>query len=197
MNRVKRVLGSAVLAWLTILSVPSLSGLSSGQSSNHLNRPGLKEFPLWKFDEIGCRAKGRLQDKDYCKSNVMDQILAQGKDAIPILISQITDTRPAKEPIYDFWGPMTVGDVAHLVLMSLFLDSDWNTRTMPGLNRVDYACGASAEQCYQQLLEKHGRKFIQNQWLAAWNANKDRVYWDSTARCFKLTKVRPNLGASP
>jgi len=162
-----------------------------------MNRPGLKEFPLWDFDEIGCRAKGRLQDKDYCKSTVTDQILAQGKDAIPILISQITDTRPAKEPIYDFWGPMTVGDVAYLVLMSLFLDSNWKTRTMPGLKQIDIDCGLASDQCYQQILKRHGRKFIQNQWLATWNANKRRVYWDSTNRCFKLASVRPNLSGSP
>ena len=116
----------------------------------------------------------------------MDQILAQGKDAIPILISQITDTRPAKEPIYDFWGPMTVGDVAYLVLSSLFLDSDWKTRTMPGLNQIDLDCGAAADQCYQQLLKKHERKLIQNQWFTAWNANKNRVYWDTRARCFRI-----------
>jgi hypothetical protein len=147
------------------------------------------KFPLWNFDEVNhsCRAKGRLQDKDYCESKMMDQILAQGKNAIPILISQLTDTRKSKEPIFDFWGPMTVGDVAYSVLMDLFLDSDWKTRTMPGLKQIDYDCGASAEQCYQQLLEKHGRKFIQNQWLAAWNANKDRIYWDEKDRCFRVS----------
>lgn len=196
MNRVTRVLGSAILAWLTVLSVPLLFGSPSGQSPGSPHKSGPKEFPLWDFDEVGCRAKGRLQDKDYCKSRVMDQILSQGKDAIPILISQINDTRPAKEP-FDFWGPMTVGDVAYAVLYDLFLDADWTTFTMPGLKQIDLDCGASAEQCYQQLLKKHGRKFIQNQWLAAWNANKERVYWDSTARCFKLTRVRPNLSTSP
>jgi len=197
MNRVARILGLVILAWVIVLNVPPLIAFPSGQSSNHPNQPRLKEFPLWKFDELGCRAKGRLQDKDYCESVVMDQIIAHGKDAIPILISQITDTRPTKEPILDFWGPMTVGDVAYIVLDDLFLDSDWKTYTMPGLKQISYNCGASAAQCYQQLLEKHGRKFIQNQWLIVWNANKNRVYWDSVARCFKLRRVRPNLSASP
>jgi hypothetical protein len=196
MNRVTRVLGPAILAWLTVVNVPPLFGFPGGQNSNHQGKPELKEFPLWKFDEFGCRAKGRFQDKDYCESTVMDQILAQGKDAIPILISQISDTRPTKEPIIDFWGPMTVGDVAYLVLDDLFLDSDWKTQTMPGLKQIGLDCGASAQQCYQRLLKKHGRNFIQNQWLATWNANKDRVYWDSTARCFKLRRVRLNSSSS-
>jgi hypothetical protein len=176
----------------TITSVLAF-GLSCGILANaqgivNKTAPKLREFSLANFDEIGCRAKGRLQDKDYCKSTVVDQILSQGNDAIPILISQITDTRPTKEPIYDFWGPMTVGDVAYLVLGSLFLDADWKTRTMPGLKRIDLDCGAASFQCYQILLKKHGRKFIQNEWLAAWNANKDRVYWDARARCFRLAE---------
>jgi hypothetical protein len=158
-----------------------------GQGIINNAAPKLKGFPLANFDGIDCRAKGRLQDMDYCKSTVMDQILAQGKDAIPILISQITDTRPAGEP-FDFWGPMTVGDVAYVVLDNLFLDADWKTFTMPGLKQIDLDCGAASFQCYQELLKKHGRKFIQNQWLTAWNANKDRVYWDARARCFRLVE---------
>ena len=57
--------------------------------------PTPKEFPLWKFDEMTtypkCRAKGRMQDKGYCDSKLVDQIVAKGKAAIPILISQLTD----------------------------------------------------------------------------------------------------------
>jgi hypothetical protein len=175
----------------TIASVIALSlscGIfANGQGIVNNAAPKLKGFPLANFDEIGCRAKGRFQDKDYCKSTVVDQILAQGKDAIPILISQITDTRSAKEP-FDFWGPMTVGDVAYVVLYNLFLDADWKTFTMPGLKQIDLDCGAASFQCYQELLKKHGRKFIQNQWLAAWNANQDRVYWDARSRCFRLAE---------
>jgi len=61
----------------------------------------VKKFPLRKFDEINgsCRAKGRFQDKDYCSSRMMDQIIAQGKDAIPVLISQIIETRAMKRPV--------------------------------------------------------------------------------------------------
>jgi hypothetical protein len=181
--------GFASVARASLLAIGlSFAMFANGQSSTHETAPKLREFPLLSFDEIGCRAKGRLQDKDYCRSKVMDQIIAQGKDAIPILISQITDTRPLKEEPFDFWGPITVGDMAYIILYDLFLDADWKTITMPGLKQIDMNCGASAEQCYHQLIERHGRKSIQDHWLAAWNANKDRVYWDAQSRCFRLAE---------
>lgn len=154
-------------------------------------QPNPKRFPLWKFDEKPgmCRAKGRLQDKEYCSSKLMDKILAQGKDAIPILISQLTETRPTKEPIYDYWSLTTSGDVAYFILTDLFTDSDWKTFNMPGLEGLKDDCKENAENCWRDFLEKHGRKFVQDQWLAAWNANKDRVYWDDTARCFRVRAV--------
>jgi hypothetical protein len=42
------------------------------------------KYPLTQFDNEGCLAKGRVQD---CSGAVMQQILADGKKAIPILIS--------------------------------------------------------------------------------------------------------------
>ena len=59
-----------------------------------------KDIQLWRFDELtapgSCRAKGRFQDKEYCDSQVVNQILALGKDAIPFLISELTDDLPAR-----------------------------------------------------------------------------------------------------
>ncbi|MBS1851032.1 MAG: hypothetical protein JST79_08990 [Acidobacteria bacterium] len=147
-----------------------------------------KSFPLWNFDEREgtCRAKGRLQDIGYCSSKTMDQILARGKDAIPILISQITDTRPTRKPIYDFWPEMTVGDVAAFILSDLFLDADWVTFNMPGLEALHDDCKDPAWVCWDRFLQKHGRKFVQSQWQAAWEKNKDNIYWDAKARCFRV-----------
>jgi hypothetical protein len=165
-----------------IAAVPAI-GQSAGQKPS--------KFPLWNFDEVNhsCGAKGRLQDKDYCESKMMDQIIAQGKDAIPILISQLTDTRASKEPIEDYWHQTTAGDIAYFILGDLFTDSDWKTFTMPGLEALNHDCGDNidAETCWLRFLKKHGRKFVQDQWLAAWNANKDRVYWDEKARCFRVS----------
>src|SRR4029078_2159330 len=43
-----------------------------------------KVYALSTWKNITCRAKGRFQDRDYCASAVMDQIVADGKSAIPI-----------------------------------------------------------------------------------------------------------------
>ncbi len=63
-------------------------------------------FELWRFDEVRhmCRAKGRLQDKEYCESKMMDAIVAAGAPAIPGLIDELTDSRATKMPIYDYWN---------------------------------------------------------------------------------------------
>ena len=60
------------------------------------------KYPLTKFDNYGCMAKGRVQD---CRGKVMEQILADGKDAISILISQLTETAVAENQIADI-GPL-------------------------------------------------------------------------------------------
>jgi hypothetical protein len=177
-----------------LLCLLSLAGnLASGQKPQQ--KP--KSFSLLNWDNMHgtCSAKGRLQDRDYCRSDMMDQIVAQGKDAIPIIISQLTDERKFKEPIFDYWGWMTVGDLAETMLEDLFLDSDWATFNMPGLERIHPKCEtilatnivATGESCWHALVRKRGRKFIQDQWLAAWNKNKARMYWNSEARCFRLT----------
>jgi len=173
---------------MVFLSFALLAGTPTiGQTTTQ--KPG--KFPLWNFDEVKgtCRAKGRLQDKEYCESKMMDQIIAQGKDAIPILISQLTDTRATPEPIYDYWNETTAGDIAYFILTDLFTDASWTTFTMPGLDALKEHCSKNlpAEACWRGFLKKHGRKFIQDQWLAAWNANKDRVYWDEQARCFRVS----------
>ena len=146
-------------------------------------------FPLLDFSQgTNCHEKGRLQDQGMCQAKVIDQIIAQGNEAIPILISQLTDTTQLKEPVFEFWnGPMTIGDLADAVLDDLFTNSDLRTFNMPGLERISPTCQDSAEACWRAVLKQHGRKFVHDQWLAAWNKNKDRIYWDSAARCFRLS----------
>lgn len=146
-------------------------------------------FPLWNFDEEyhTCRAAGRLQDRRYCQSQVMDTIVAQGKNAIPILIAQLTDSRKTTEPIFDFWSRTTVGDIAYFILMDLFTESDEVTFNLPGLSPPDLtACQLGAEVCWRGYVQEHGREAIQRQWRVEWDANKERVYWDDEARCFRV-----------
>jgi hypothetical protein len=174
------------------IAVALLLATPAGRNAGAQTAPlKAKEFPLWKFDEMttypSCRAKGRLQDTGYCDSKLMDQIVAQGKASIPVLISQLTDTRRTQKPIYDSWSYTTAGDIAYFILTDFFTDSDWKTFNMPALELLNPTCDGTAETCWRKFLGKQGRKFVQDQWLAAWNANKDRVYWDETARCFRLS----------
>lgn len=47
-------------------------------------------YPLTEW-EGRCGAKGRFQDREYCRSSVIDLVVADGATAIPALIRQITD----------------------------------------------------------------------------------------------------------
>jgi hypothetical protein len=183
----------------TICAMVALAGIftsTAASAQSALGKP--KSYPLWDFDEQGhtCRAKGRLQDVGYCASNLMNQIISDGKEAIPILISQLRETRPTKEPIYDYWSLTTAGDVAYFILTDLFTDADWKAFNMPGLEPLyDKDCHSYAEDCWQRFLKRHGRKFVQDQWLAAWKKNKDRIYWDDKARCFRVSSQAQAMSA--
>ena len=173
------------LSTATLLALAAYAHVGAAQHSG--SKPSQK-YPLWNFDERGCRAKGRLQDLDYCSSHLMDEIIKDGKAAIPVLISQLTETRPTPKPIYDYWSLTTSGDVAYFILNDLFTDSDWKTFNMPGLEALhDKDCHSYAEDCWRVFLKKHGRKFVRDQWRAAWAKNADRVYWDDNARCYRIS----------
>jgi hypothetical protein len=117
----------------------------------------------------------------------MDRIVADGKDAIPVLISQLSRTRPTKEPIYDYWNLTTEGDIAYFILMDLFTEAN-GTFQMPGLESIRLNCkDIDSETCWREILKEHGRKFAQDQWLAAWDRNKALISWDESARCFRLS----------
>lgn len=79
-----------------------------------------KAYPLSTWSNMTCRAKGRFQDRGYCASAVIDQIVVDGKSAISVLISQITDARLIAEPVYDFWPRIRAGELAYFILSDLF-----------------------------------------------------------------------------
>ena len=146
------------------------------------------KYQLTQFDNSGCAAKGRVQD---CSGKVIQQILADGKDAIPILVSQLTETTRTKERIADYWANTRSGDVAFIVLTDLFTNTDGNTFEMPGV--PDWAalmkgCTSTSQGCWDQYLRKHSRMSVRNAWAHAWESRKDQIHWDSTARCFRVSK---------
>ncbi len=121
----------------------------------------------------------------------MKQILADGKNAIPVLISQLTETARTKYQIADYWGDTRSGDVAYAILADLFTDDDLHTFGMPGVPDwpiVMKGCNSTAQGCWDEYLRKHGRISVQQAWMGAWNLNKDKVYWDAKAQCFRVSK---------
>ena len=148
-----------------------------------------KSFALSTWSNVSCRAKGRFQDREYCQSAVMDQIVADGKSAIPVLISQITDSRLIAEPIYDFWPCIHTGELAYFILGDLFLDDTWQKRTMPPLFAEQH-CDDPGWVCWAKFRKAHSLIDLQSHWMEFWKANKERIYWDDKARCFRLTDER-------
>lgn len=144
-------------------------------------------YPLRQFDNIGCTAKGRVQD---CNGKVMQQILADGKNAIPMLIAQLTETTPAEKQIADYWHTTQTGDIAFIVLEDLFSGTDgkFNMPGAPDWDAVMKGCSNTAETCWYEYLHKHGRKFVQQAWLQAWNQKKNQIDWDAKDRCFRMSE---------
>lgn len=146
------------------------------------------KYPLSEFDNYGCMAKGRVQD---CSGKVMQLILADGKDAIPILISQLTETAITKNQIADYWTGTRSGDVAFVVLNDLFTDADLRTFGMPdvpGWPAVQKGCNMAAEACWDEYLRKHGRMSVRQAWQRGWNLHKCQIHWDAKAECFRVSK---------
>ena len=67
----------------------------------------------------------------------MDQTVADGKSAIPVLISQITDSRWIAETVYDYWPRIRTGELAHFILSDLFLDDTSQKSTLPALFPIE------------------------------------------------------------
>ena len=137
-----------------------------------------------------CEDKGRLQDYS---SKVMEQIIAAGPKAIPVLIEKITNPRPAgketDEPIICYWYGMAVGDIAFCTLLDLFSSTDGKA-TIPGAS-WNAMLGAGDERIpaweqYNDFIKKHGRKAIQVKWQKLWSKYGSQMYWDAKGRCFGL-----------
>jgi hypothetical protein len=150
-------------------------------------------FDLAKINGDGssvCLSKGRIQDPDYNQSKVVDQIIAAGPEAIPVLIGMITDTKRTKEPIFCFWPYTAIGDIAFTTLTDLFTNPSWDASTIPGAG-WDEMLGkgdSSGSERLHNFIQKYGRAALQAKWQKIWDAYKSRIYWDSTERCFRLKK---------
>lgn len=168
------------------------SAFSSAQSTTH---PKL-DFDLSQIGMVVngkhiCEDKGRLQDSS---SKVIEQIIAAGPKSIPILITNITDSRPAQketeEPIICYWYGMAIGDVAFCTLLDLFTDSTAGRTTLPGASWTDMLGPDNgrlpASEQFSGFVKTHGRKALQAKWQRLWNRYGNQMYWDAKERCFRL-----------
>jgi hypothetical protein len=115
----------------------------------------------------------------------MDQIVADGKASIPILISQITDARWIAEPVYDYWPKIRTGELAYLILDNLFIDDTWTKSTKPEFFS-EPKCDQPAWVCWAEFRKTHTLAALQAKWMEFWKQNQDRIYWDAKSRCFRL-----------
>jgi hypothetical protein len=110
----------------------------------------------------------------------MKRIVADGKRAVPVLISQIADTRLVTNLVYCYnWGQLEVGELAHFILSDLFVDASSTKSTTPPLF-PDKRCAPETPgwQCWAEFKRRHPMKEIQAQWQKFWKLNENRIAWD-------------------
>jgi hypothetical protein len=167
-----------------VMTVDTLHSASLGKEISMAQKVDLTEI-----SEIA--SKGRVQDKDYNPNLiVIDRLIAQGIDCIPFLIKEMGNSSRLPKSVVSHWSKTEVGDVALIILTDFFTDEDWKKATIPGTSwneiiEIDKAENISAEESLRKFIRKHGRGALIAKWTKIWNANKDRVYWDPSARCFK------------
>lgn len=177
--------------------VENSSNVNNLQNHFEENVTPLSKIDLSKIGHIS--PKCRVQDKgnSQIKLNdlkVVDDLIANGKESIPFLISKLDDNTKINDPVIDFWGEIHIGDVAFIILTDFFTtDCDSPKGTISGVSWNEFlGCtnpDIPAQNCYIEYIEKNGRKTIKKRWQNIWEENKDKIYWDETDRCFKVKSV--------
>jgi hypothetical protein len=147
----------------------------------------LSEIDLTKIGHLA--PKGRVQDRDYNETPVIDELISHGKDSIPFLINKLDDRTVIHYSVEDYWPEMTVGDVAFLILEDFSMDSTWTKETIPGTSwdeifEAKYDPNVAGSDYYYRQVRRYGRGWIKAKWEKIWAANKDRIVWDDNERCF-------------
>ena len=161
-----------------------------GNDQRKTGQPSANHQPIDLRQIQNIASKGRVQDKDYNQIETVDRLIALQTQAIPLLIEKLDDETVIVHHVVDYWAKVTVGDVALMILTDFFTDSSWAKTTVPNvswdemLNRKSKS--DSAEEMLRQYLRQHGRKTIKEKWAKIWEANRERLYWDTKERCFKL-----------
>jgi hypothetical protein len=165
--------------------------------------PGWGQIKASPCDEIA-NLHGELDDYEPPQVRWQDEtltpfergLLRLRQKAIPMLIGCLTDDRQAH---VQYWlMPATVGQVAFSMLWDLFTASmdeppprdtmegpiGWDELCAEGPPHVAFPCAAG----WEEHLKRYGPRSIQQSWQKAWTENKHRIYWDESAKCFRVKK---------
>jgi hypothetical protein len=175
---------------LIIFFVFAVASGAKSQASHESGHAHAGKFPLSSFDRTDCRLKARFQE---CSNKVMTDILAEGKNAIPILISQLTDTGTTQKPIEPDWSYTDSGDAAYFILITNG-DGTFNLPDVPTWQTVINGCTTGVEGCWREYVSKNGRQSVQQAWMKAWSLNKDKISWDAKEKCFRVAGVITGRG---
>jgi hypothetical protein len=129
--------------------------------------------------------KYRVQD---FRNPVVDELLRAPEQALPFLVSRLTDRRRAPRGTIDFWpGGPTVSVIALSILSDFFTRPDLATSTIPEMGWDSVLerrnSGAPASEVYDAFIRKHGEKGLQAKVRAI--LAKHRLRWNPTERCME------------
>ena len=165
--------------------IPSSTPMSASPSP----RVQLSEINLAQIGHLA--PKGRVQDKDYNQLIVVDQLIAHGNESIPFLISKLEDETTIEGHVVDYWYQVYVGDVALIILCDFFLDRNWESSTIEGMEWDEFLergndKNITGEQLLRNYVERYGRKRIRERWQNVWEKYQQRIFWDEQERAFKV-----------
>lgn len=137
---------------------------------------------------------GKMRWQENPQTPFERRIFQLRENAIPLLIGCLADERETKRPVWDLWHRTTVGMIAFSTLCDLFEDAEkgytWKgVITWHDLHSEPPKVHYSGDAFWQNYLEHHGPRSIQQSWQKAWTENKHRIYWDESAKCFRLKKT--------
>ena len=131
-------------------------------------------------------SKPRIQDY---RNGMVEELLRIPDDAVPLLVSRLTDRKRAPEGTLDFWPQPPTSAIALLILCDLFTRPDLVTPALPEmawdsiLERTNQ--DTPAWELYEGFIKRHGEKALQAKVRTI--LAKHRLRWNATERCFEPT----------
>jgi hypothetical protein len=143
----------------------------------------LSELDLSKIGHIA--PKGRVQDQEYNRLEVVDQLLFNSRECLPYLIEKLDDETEIQPPVIDYWHRVTVGDVA-LIILTDFMTSPAG-KTNPGagweeLFEAKKEPNTTAEEFLRTQLSVRGRGWLKEKWRKLAIDYRGRLFWDDQLR---------------